>query len=314
MTAFGMRRARVLEPLDLARGRGVCRINRRRLFASVRRRIHAAHERDRNGQQCRTARTARPSSRPRPSSSAAATAATVIAQGVDDVVGRDHARPVRRLAFVLQDRVERHREETAGHRHAEEVDEQSASFRASAGRRRSSPAPRLPGGRRSPRGGPTAKKAIATAAIGTKRALTSPCRQPLGQHRSERRHRPRRAPASASRPARSAKSTSLARTGSPETTRARQTARTRTPRGSAGTAPARASRGRRRRSSRAAGAGAAHRPRRAEPAESDARPASPATATDHAEAADDERAVGERGPRCRRGWCRTGWRGMCRPR
>ena len=52
-------------------------------------------------------------------------------QGVDDVVGRDHARAVRRFAFVLQDRVERHREETAGHRHANEVhDNPPASGRA----------------------------------------------------------------------------------------------------------------------------------------------------------------------------------------
>ena len=52
-------------------------------------------------------------------------------QGVDDVVGRDHARAVRRLAFVLQDRVERHREETARHRHANEIhDNPPASRRA----------------------------------------------------------------------------------------------------------------------------------------------------------------------------------------
>ena len=50
---------------------------------------------------------------------------------VDDVVGRDHARAMRRLAFVLQDRVERHGEETARHRDADQVDENApASVRA----------------------------------------------------------------------------------------------------------------------------------------------------------------------------------------
>ena len=54
---------------------------------------------------------------------------------IDDVVGGDHARAMRRLAFVLQDRVERHGEETARHRDADQVDENApASLRAQEGR------------------------------------------------------------------------------------------------------------------------------------------------------------------------------------
>ena len=54
---------------------------------------------------------------------------------IDDVVGRNHARAMRRLAFVLQDRVERHGEEAARHRDADQVDENApASLRAQEGR------------------------------------------------------------------------------------------------------------------------------------------------------------------------------------
>ena len=105
-------------------------------------------------------------------------------EGVDDVVGRDHARAVRRFAFVLQDRVERHREETACHRHPDEIhDNPPASGRAQEegyGRQlrdcRAANARRVevPGEERH-RGGGDGHEARADFAV----------QEPLGQNRSE---------------------------------------------------------------------------------------------------------------------------------
>ena len=99
---------------------------------------------------------------------------------VDDVVGRDHARAMRRLAFVLQDRVERHGEETARHRDADEIRENAPASRASAGRPIRSQVRRPTGGQRWPRCRSSAKNAIAGAGDRHVARAHLAVQQPLG--------------------------------------------------------------------------------------------------------------------------------------